>query len=143
MEEHSLGFTNANALTTQRNKCNQLSSRYGLELTEAQMVRLARSRERALRDTNRVEFGEGVLYKLVYAFCDSPYISREEYAATLEALQELFYALKNDCDDALSDDELIDGLKAAFDGPAQGSLEYVESLTPGELYRLAARGGVR
>ena len=118
---------------------NALSERYGLSLTGAEALRVAQARFKALDDTGRVEFGGGVLPLLVYAFCDSPYIQPEEYADTLIALQADFYALKGDCEDALTDEELIDMMKAAFDGPAQGSLLYMEDLTVGALYR-AAKG---
>lgn len=122
-------------------KCNELSQRYGLTLTETQITSLVQSRFNSLRYTGRTELGGGVLPKLVYAFCDSPYIARDEYCETLATLQELFYTFKNESEDAMSDDELIEALKRVFDGKAQGSLDYLENLTVSDLYHaLAGRG---
>lgn len=114
---------------------NQIARRYGLCLTPSQIQILIAERFEVLADTGRVEFGEGVLPLLAYAFCDSPYIVRDDYASTLGALQSLFYTFKNETEDAMSDDELVEALKTLYDGKAQGSLEYLENLTPGDLWR--------
>lgn len=120
-------------------RCNALSERFGLRLTLEQARELERARLRALEDTGRIELEGGVLPKLIYAFCDSPYLEADTYAETLEALQTLFYAFKAETHDALSDDEVIEGMAAAFHGPAQGSLEYLEGLSAAGLYRFSMR----
>lgn len=114
---------------------NELSARFGLTLSESQMALLVRGRMVALERTGRVEFGGGVMKKLIYAFCDSPFIQRDAYAETLFALQDDFYELKNEAEDMVTDDELIDAMKVMFDGRAQGSLEYLEGVGLGELMR--------
>ena len=53
---------------------NQKTARYGLELTEADAKTLAENRNSELRKQQRIEFGEGILPKLIDAFFDSPYI---------------------------------------------------------------------
>lgn len=118
-------------------KCNELSERYGLALTEGQMLALQSARREALESAGRLEFGEGVMGKLVYAFCDSPYITRQNYFETLLALQDDFYAFKSELDEQLSDDELIEGMLRVFHGKAQGSLEFLEGVSLGALYRAA------
>lgn len=120
--------------------CNELTSRYGLTLTPEQMLRLSQSRFQALKNTGRVEFGESILKKLVYAFCDSPYLTGSSYERTLCELQEIFYYFKNESLDALSDDELIDAMKSVFDGNAQGSLEHLSGTALENLCRMS-RGG--
>ena len=106
--------------------CNRLTEAYGLSLTPTQMLALAERRIEALKATDRVEFGEGVLKKLIFAFRDSPYLSRQNYEETLTELQDIFYQFKIETHDRLSDDELIEKMKAAFDGRAQGTLELIE-----------------
>jgi hypothetical protein len=76
--------------------CNALSSHFGLALTGEQMLRLTEQRFQALKSTGRIEFGEGVLKKLVTAFCDSPYITQHNYEETLGELQDIFYYFKNE-----------------------------------------------
>jgi hypothetical protein len=121
-------------------ECNLFTGRYGLSLSEAQIERLVVRRFGALRDTGRVEFGEGILKKLIYAFCDSPYLFQENYEDTLLELQDSFYYFKGEADERLSDDELIGFMKQVFDGPAQGSLEYLSGTSLEELCRDARNG---
>ena len=116
-------------------ECNDYTSRYGLSLTEQQMLTLVEKRFESLREAGRVEFGQGVLQKLIYAFCDSPYISAENYEDALLELQDSFYYFKNECLDLLSDDGLIDYMKRHFDSECQGSLEYLSGTTLEELCR--------
>ncbi len=118
-------------------RVNALTERYGMSLSQAQARMLEDERQRALRHTGRVEMEGGVLYKLAYAFCDSPYIAAADWADTLSQLQALFYDFKNETRDALSDDELIAGMEAYFHGRAQGALEALEGVELSELYRLA------
>ena len=48
--------------------CNELNQIYGLTLTEADITELVELRGQALRSTGRVEFGGGILPKLIRAF---------------------------------------------------------------------------
>lgn len=104
---------------------NDTSSRYGLTLTPQDVELLQTQRESTLRDTGRVELGGGVLPKLVFAFCDSPYLQQDEYAQTLLLLQEAFYVFKGEAMETLSDDELIAAMKRTFDGRAEGDVDYL------------------
>lgn len=82
-------------------------------------------RKETLKDTGRIEFREGIIDKLIKKFCDSPYINQESYAETLYELIEIFYEYKNETIDLITDDELIEFMKKAFDGICQGDLEYL------------------
>ena len=119
--------------------CNAMTARFGLTLSPEEISQLAERRVTALRDTGRVEFGEGVLSTLVHAFCDSPFLMPDDYAQTLSDLQDAFYWFKNESADTIPDDELIGLMRAVFDGRAQGSADYLSGLTPEELYRYAER----
>ena len=115
-------------------QANQITSQYGLVLTEQQMLSLLQQRQEALEATGRVEFGDGVLHLLAERFCDSPFLCPANYEETLGELQALFYYFKNECRDRLTDREVLDGMKRLFDGVAQGATEYlagvpVEALT--------------
>lgn len=125
------------AACEQLRECNAFTTRFGLSLSDNQIRTLVESRSDALRATGRIEFGEGILKKLVYAFCDSPYVSQDNYEETLAELQEAFYYFKNESEDRFSDDELIGFMKAVFDGVAQGSLEYLSGTSLENLCRAA------
>lgn len=107
-------------------KLNAVTSGYGHQLTPKQAEKLVAVRTEALLSTGRVEFGGGVIGKIIYAFCDSPYISSSEYEQTLERLIEIFYFYKNETLNRISDDDLIKFMKQSFDGSCHGSLELLE-----------------
>lgn len=115
-------------------KSNDYTQHFGLVLSPSQATELVETRSLALRASGRIEFGGGVIHKLTKAFCDSPYLSMRNYAQTLHELVELFYHYKNEAMDFISDGELVQFMKTAYDGVCQGSLQL---LSDRELYRLA------
>ena len=116
---------------------NEPTAGYGLLLTPAQATELAAVQQRALSDTGRVEFGEGAAAKLVRALCASPYVDRETWADTLAGMTALFYVLKSETHDRLTDGELIDAMVRVFDGRAHGAMEVLAGMTEGEWLREA------
>lgn len=119
--------------------CNERSSRFGLVLNEEEIRELVESRKKALTDTGRIEFGGGILPKLVDAFCDSPYMDPRSYASVLTELQEAFYYFKGEAQERFSDDDLVEFMVKVFNGRAQGSAEYLIGSSLEELCRYADR----
>ncbi len=115
-------------------KCNEETERVGLALTQAQAIDLVETRAASLLNNGRIEFGGGVIHKIVREFCYSPYIYKENYVQTIHELIEIFYYYKNETMDLIADDDLIQFMKSAFDGVCQGSLDLLSSR---ELYQLA------
>jgi hypothetical protein len=115
-------------------KCNDLTIKFGLALTEAQALALVETRAFTLRENGRIEFGGGVIDKIINEFSDSPYLYTSNYEETLHDLLATFYYYKNETLDLISDDDLIKFMKNAFDGICQGSIEL---LSGRELYNLA------
>ncbi|MGN0482925.1 MAG: DUF6323 family protein [Lachnospiraceae bacterium] len=107
-------------------KTNEYTQQFGLQLTDHEIQELMVQRQSCLSEQQRVEFGPGILEKLIFAFCNSDYIYEENYAETIARLQEIFYLYKNESLDEFTDDELITLMRDAFDGVCQGSLEYLE-----------------
>ena len=128
---------------TELMRCNQVTARYGLTLTETQMEQLAVRHEEALRASGRVEFGTGVLEKLVQAFCDSPYLVQEEYAETLAELQEQFYHLKTECMERVSDDELVEAMRLIYNEAVHGDLSGLADADRETIYRIVQTGSLR
>ncbi|MDR2889916.1 MAG: DUF6323 family protein, partial [Lachnospiraceae bacterium] len=71
--------------------CNEKTQAFGLSLTVADAELLLSNRRTALRSQRRVEFGGGILPKLIENFCDSQYIAQDDYTEILTDLQEVFY----------------------------------------------------
>ncbi|WP_294149206.1 DUF6323 family protein [uncultured Clostridium sp.] len=105
--------------------CSEKTEEHGLTLTREEAAELVVSRNGSLKKYRRVEFGRGMLDKLVYTFCDSEYINSDDYLETLEELLELFYEFRNESGDKLSDDELLAFMKEQFEGVCYGDLEYL------------------
>ena len=113
--------------------CNKEIGKYGLVLTEQQALALAQTRASALKENKRIELNGGIVDKLILAFCDSPYIGQDTYEDTLHELINVFYDLKNNTWDTVSDDDLIVFMKNAFNNRCNGSVE----LLSGEALRLS------
>jgi len=122
--------------------CNEKTGQFGLTLTEGEAKELMLCRNESLKKYQRVEFGGGILEKLIEIFCDSQYISQSNYTNTLEQLQDIFYEFKNEAQDLLTDDELLTFMKEQFEGVCFGDLEYLEG-TCLDKFAEAIRGGYR
>ena len=120
--------------------CEDLNRLYGLTLSESDITELVELRSDALHRTGRVEFGGGILPKLIRAFCKSPYIDPSTYAATLADLQDAFYYFRNESQDLFSDDDLIEFMERVFNGSAHGSTEVLTTVSLEELCRWARNG---
>lgn len=120
--------------------CNEKTKKFGLNLTTQDAQRLMACRRDTLKIQKRLELGGGILPKLIETFCDSQYINQTEYVDILEELQEIFYLYKNESEDKLTDDELMEFMKEQFEGICYGSLEYL-SETCLERFSRAIRAG--
>lgn len=114
-------------LSNQILETNEKSSEYGLSLTENQAKELSVCRNETLVDEKRIEFKESAVLKIIDKFCESSFIVQSEYAQTLAELIEIFYENKNESEDSLTDDELIDVMFRLFENTSRGSIEDLRS----------------
>ena len=68
-----------------------------------------------------------MIKKLIHSFSGSPYINAENYEETLHRLIDIFYSFKSETWESVSDNQLIEFMKDAFDGSCRGSLELLEA----------------
>lgn len=132
----------ANTSLTARNKesltaTNHYSVQFGVYLSKTDITQLLKSHVDILKDEERLELGESILSKLVFAFCDSAYIYQDNYADTLDHLQKIFYHYKNDLLDMYTDDELVEMMAIEYNTTCQGSLEYLEETILDKIARKA------
>ena len=113
---------------------NQRTEQFGLVLTQEDAKTLAEGRKESLGRQQRVEFGEGILPKIIFAFCDSSYISQDNYVDTLLRLQEDFYLYKNEMM------ELLHFMREQFDEVCFGDIDYLEG-TCLDIFAQAIRAG--
>lgn len=102
---------------------NAESKKYGLVFSAAQAEELVKFRSEAIRNHGRVELGIEVVSKIITAFCRSKYINQDEYAATIGELIDIFYQMKNETEDKIGDDELIEAMQEYYNGSCKGSLD--------------------
>ncbi len=121
---------------------NQKTQRFGLTLTEQDAQVILEERQRALKEERRVEFGEGIVPKIMEEFCDSSFIDQNNYVETLIRLQEIFYLYKNEMQDELTDEELLHFMREQFENTCFGDLEYLEG-TCLNIFSQAIRAGYR
>lgn len=120
--------------------CNEKTEQFGLTLTKEDADELIVCRNDTLKKYMRVEFGNSILDKLIFTFCDSQYIDQGNYLEVLEQLQEIFYEFKNESEDKLTDDELLTFMKEQFETVCFGDTDYLEN-TCLERFSRAIRGG--
>lgn len=121
-------------------ECNQKTQHFGLVLTPEEAENLMMSRKNALGESQRIEFGAGILPKIIYLFCDSQYVNQDNYADILSEMQDIFYAFKNESQDELTDDELLDFMKKQYEEICFGDLDYLRD-TCLERFSRAVRSG--
>lgn len=114
---------------------NAETAENGLFLTRTQAAELAGTHRRALSHAGRVEIGQDTVRKIMLAFSKSDYLNQENYADTLNEAVEIFYDLKNESEDRLSDDSLIALLFDAFERYKGSLAPYLQSRELNRLLR--------
>lgn len=107
-------------------KCNNVSNQYGLVLKKSEVLQIIETQEASLKELERVEFGGDIIEQIIYVFCDSQFISKYEYGESINRIVEIFYCYREELDERMSDEEIIDYMKRAFNGPCQGSYDSLE-----------------
>lgn len=116
-------------------KSNEYTSKYGLTLSNEDAQILVTDYTNSLKDHRRFEFGGETINKIIFAFCDSPYIYQDNYVDTIGRLVDIFYLFKNESLDELSDDELLEFMRREFDKTCQGDIDYLEGTVLPEFTR--------
>ena len=59
---------------------NQASEKFGLVLSEEEAGLILEEHRNTLQEQRRIEFGESIISRIIYEFCDSDYIDQTHYA---------------------------------------------------------------
>lgn len=133
---------NRQLLIEQIHGTNQYTEKFGLKLSGKDTQILIAEKMNTLKEERRVEFGQSILPQIIYTFCDSSYITQDNYLDTIIRLQEIFFYYKNEMYDEISDEELLNFMKEQFEDVCFGDLEYLET-TCLEIFAEAIRAGYR
>lgn len=137
-----LAIMNGRIWLEQVQEANQYTEKFGLALSEEEAELLLAERNHTLKAQRRVEFGQGILPRIIFTFCDSSFLSQDTYVESLIRLQEIFFLYKNEMQDEITDDELLHFMKEQFETVCQGDLDYLEG-TCLAVFAQAVRAGYR
>lgn len=141
MEQKSwLEEMNRQNLVRQVLETNCYTQKYGLVLRKEDAALLAQERANVLKAERRVEFGPSIMPKIIYMFCDSSYVDQDNYCDSLARLQEIFYQYKNEMEDEITDDELLEFMREQFENVCYGDFGYLEG-TCLDIFAQAIRAG--
>lgn len=140
MGENWLELFNQNTLQNKVQETNAYTKKYGLALSKEDTRLLLEERKRVLKTHQRAEFGAGILPQIIYMFCDSDFISQDNYVESMVRLQEIFYLYKNEMLDEITDEELIHFMREQFEEVCFGDLSYLEG-TCLRIFSEAIRAG--
>ena len=107
---------------------NNESREFGLVLTSQEAAQILEARNRSLQELGRINLGIGVSKSIIHCFCNSSFIAPDEYVTTLNELHEIFYYMKNETEDKIGDDKLIQMMKDYFENSCRGSIELLKNM---------------
>lgn len=120
---NQIQLSDTNALKESLAELNSRTNEYGVVLTVKQVNRLAEAVKVALRESDRVEIGAGILPVLADEFSRSIFVDQENYASLLEELVYIFFQVKTAVCDRISDNDLVRLLRDYYENKAMGSVE--------------------
>ncbi|MCD2346639.1 DUF6323 family protein [Clostridium guangxiense] len=123
LEQASLNEFYANELL----QTNEETEKYGLVLTLEDAKQIIKQRRKTLKGYGRIDLNFDVVKKIIKIFSSSTFINDENYVDIIIGLQETFYYLKNETEDQIGDDKLINIMKNLFENSCEGSLELLNS----------------
>lgn len=109
-------------------KINDESSSYGLILTPEDVEEIIKSRGYSLKIYGRIDLNMDVTKKLINKIYTSQYTDKDDYVEIINDLQDIFYYLKNETLDEISDNEIID-IIAEFYEKTSGRIDNIQNLT--------------
>ena len=119
-----------NAMIAAKNdilKINDQSSVYGLTLTHDDVEEVIKSRGYSLKTYGRIDLNMDATKKIINKIYTSQYTDKDDYVEVINELQDVFYYLKNETLDKISDDEIID-LIGEFYEKSSGRIDNIENL---------------
>lgn len=119
---------------------NAVSQNYGLVLSEEEARELSETRNTALTENERIETGVGAVAKIIRRFCMSHYVTQENYTNLLNEVTYLFYYIKTETEDRISDDALIEELFRRFELRCNGSVDTLVSVEGERIIRMVNSG---
>ena len=119
---------NLNLQTTQENEIldlNEKSQIYGLTLNKEDVKEIINSRDNTLKNYGRIELDIGITKMIIENLYKSQYTDKDDYVYAINDLHEVFYYLKNETLDQISDIEIIEIIDEVYNN-CSGRIDIVQ-----------------
>lgn len=119
---------NSNLQITQENEIldlNEKSQIYGLTLNKEDVKEIINSRDNTLKSYGRIELDIGITKMIIENLYKSQYTDKDDYVYAINDLHEVFYYLKNETLDQISDIEIIDIIDEVYNN-CSGRVDIVQ-----------------
>ena len=127
-------------ITEEIMELNAYTSEYGLTLSYEDARALSETRVTALQENERIELGNGAVGDIIRKFCTSRYLTEENYPYVITEITNIFYYIKTETDDMISDRELIDELFNRFELWCLGDIDTLLSREAEKIIRKVNSG---
>ena len=104
---------------------NEKSNMYGLTLNKEDIKEIINSRNNTLKNYGRIELDINVTKNIIENLYKSQYTDRDDYVEAINDLQEVFYYLKNETLDQISDIEIIEIIDEFYNN-SSGRIDIVQ-----------------
>ena len=114
---------------------------YGLTLNKEDVKEIINSRDNTLKNYGRIELDIGITKMIIENLYKSQYTDKDDYVYAINDLHEVFYYLKNETLDQISDIEIIDIIDEVYNN-CSGRIDIVQEKCEefAKSYRLKLRG---
>ena len=135
----------ASSLTQVKNErelldVNEKIGEYGLTLTPQEAREIIEAQHKALSANDRVDIGAGAVVKIAEKFAQSGFIERDCFAGEITELVDLFYYIKTEVRDSVSDDALIEAMYEFYTEKCGGSFDLLAGRETDFILRYFNRG---
>ena len=106
-----LSSLNNSMINIQKNEIlnlNERSQEYGLILTKDDVENIVKSRNHTLNSYGRIDLNMDVTKEIMEILYKSQFTDKDDYVEMINDLVEIFYFLKNETLDEISDKEIIE-----------------------------------
>ena len=137
---------NSNLQITQENEIldlNEKSQIYGLTLNKEDVKEIINSRDNTLKSYGRIELDIGITKMIIENLYKSQYTDKDDYVYAINDLHEVFYYLKNETLDQISDIEIIEIIDEVYNN-CSGRIDIVQEKCEefAKSYRLKLGGEI-
>ena len=119
---------NSNLQITQENEIldlNEKSQIYGLTLNKEDVKEIINSRDNTLKNYGRIELDISITKMIIENLYKSQYTDKDDYVYAINDLHEVFYYLKNETLDQISDIEIIEIIDEVYNN-CSGRIDIVQ-----------------